>query len=87
MGLVENRRQMAQLPIEVELENENEDDNVSANKRKYVMKRFNVFHASQIEGIPPYAVSKEIGSEERNEELIAEISSMFLSSALGIAQT
>ncbi len=41
MGLVENRRQMAQLPIEVELENENEDDNVSANKRKYVMKRFN----------------------------------------------
>lgn len=52
---------------------------MSANKRKYVMKRFNVFYASQIEGIPPYAVSKEIGSEERNEELIAEISLMFLS--------
>ncbi|MBR1437155.1 MAG: DUF1738 domain-containing protein [Synergistaceae bacterium] len=61
-------------PIEVNSESENENDNVSQNKREIVMKRFYVFHASQIEGIPPYAVPNKILSEERNqkiEEIIA----------------
>lgn len=38
------------------------------------MKRFYVFHASQIEGIQPYAVPKQAVAEERNrriEEIIA----------------
>lgn len=56
-------------PIEVQPENENEDDNISQSKTKFVMKRFNVFHASQIEGIPPYAVPKQMESDERSERI------------------
>lgn len=56
-------------PLEVNPENENDDDNVLVSKKKVVMKRFYVFHASQIEGIPPYAVPKQIAEEERNQRI------------------
>ena len=56
-------------PVEVNPESENEDGNVSLTKMKFVMNSFYVFHASQIEGIPPYIVLKKKVAEEMNERI------------------